>query len=68
MLKLGQLDPAYAATRAEVRRLSGGEEGTLSVKVGVVAAGDKTAASSKPEAGIWGSERVCKSTLGVCAP
>src|SRR5215831_6780880 len=28
-----QLDPAYAAARAEVRRLSVGEEGTLSVKV-----------------------------------
>src|SRR5215831_2180919 len=28
-----QLDPAYAAVRAEVRRLSVGEEGTLSVKV-----------------------------------
>ena len=28
-----QLDPAYAATRAEVRRLSVGEDGTLSVKV-----------------------------------
>jgi AhpD family alkylhydroperoxidase len=28
-----QLDPAYAASRAEVRRLSVGEEGTLSVKV-----------------------------------
>jgi len=28
-----QLDPAYAATRAEVRRLSVGEEGTPSVKV-----------------------------------
>ena len=27
-----QLDPAYAAARAEVRRLSVGEEGTLSVK------------------------------------
>ena len=27
------LDPAYAAARAEVRRLSVGEEGTLSVKV-----------------------------------
>src|SRR5712671_1795780 len=28
-----QLDPAYTAARAEVRRLSVGEEGTLSVKV-----------------------------------
>jgi len=28
-----QLDPAYAAARSEVRRLSVGEEGTLSVKV-----------------------------------
>lgn len=28
-----QLDPAYAATRAKVRHLSVGEEGTLSVKV-----------------------------------
>ena len=28
-----QLDPAYAAARAEVRRLSMGEDGTLSVKV-----------------------------------
>ena len=28
-----QLDPAYAAARAEVRRLSVGEEGTLPVKV-----------------------------------
>ena len=28
-----QLDPAYAATRAEVRRLSVDEDGTLSVKV-----------------------------------
>jgi len=28
-----QLDPAYAAARAEVRRLSVGEEDTLSVKV-----------------------------------
>ena len=28
-----QLDPAYAAVRAEVRRLSVGEDGTLSVKV-----------------------------------
>src|SRR5262245_702470 len=28
-----QLDPPYAAARAEVRRLSVGEEGTLSVKV-----------------------------------
>ena len=28
-----QLDPAYAAARAEVRRLSVGEEGALSVKV-----------------------------------
>jgi AhpD family alkylhydroperoxidase len=28
-----QLDPAYAAARAAVRRLSVGEEGTLSVKV-----------------------------------
>ena len=28
-----QFDPAYAAARAEVRRLSVGEEGTLSVKV-----------------------------------
>ena len=28
-----QLDPAYAAARAEVRRLNVGEEGTLSVKV-----------------------------------
>jgi AhpD family alkylhydroperoxidase len=28
-----QLDPAYATARAEVRRLSVGEEGTLSVKV-----------------------------------
>ena len=28
-----QLDPAYAAARAEVRRLSVGEEGVLSVKV-----------------------------------
>src|SRR6266852_415694 len=28
-----QLDPAYAAARAEVRRLSVGEEGTLLVKV-----------------------------------
>src|SRR6266436_8538526 len=28
-----QLDPAYAAARAEVRRLSVGEEGTLTVKV-----------------------------------
>jgi alkylhydroperoxidase/carboxymuconolactone decarboxylase family protein YurZ len=28
-----QLDPAYAAARAEVRRLSVGEEGILSVKV-----------------------------------
>ena len=28
-----QLDPAYAAARTEVRRLSVGEEGTLSVKV-----------------------------------
>jgi AhpD family alkylhydroperoxidase len=28
-----QLDPAYAAARAEVRRLSVGEEGTLSVTV-----------------------------------
>ena len=28
-----QLDPAYAAARAEVRRLSVGEEGMLSVKV-----------------------------------
>src|SRR6266851_5886470 len=28
-----QLDPAYAAARAEVRRLSIGEDGTLSVKV-----------------------------------
>src|SRR5215813_9654843 len=28
-----QLDPAYNAARAEVRRLSVGEEGTLSVKV-----------------------------------
>src|SRR2546422_10343837 len=27
------LDPAYAAARAEVRRLSVGEDGTLSVKV-----------------------------------
>src|SRR6266853_6595358 len=30
---VAQLDPAYAAARAEVRRLSVGEEGTLSVKV-----------------------------------
>src|SRR2546422_11729718 len=28
-----QLDPAYAAARAEVRRLSVGEDGTLSTKV-----------------------------------
>ena len=28
-----QLDPAYAAARADVRRLSVGEDGTLSVKV-----------------------------------
>ena len=28
-----QLDPAYAAARTEVRRLSVGEEGVLSVKV-----------------------------------
>src|SRR5437867_749196 len=28
-----QLDPAYTAARAEVRRLSVGEDGTLSVKV-----------------------------------
>jgi hypothetical protein len=28
-----QLDPAYAAARAEVRRLSVGEDGALSVKV-----------------------------------
>jgi len=28
-----QLDPAYAAARAEVRRLSVGEDGLLSVKV-----------------------------------
>ena len=28
-----QLDPAYAAARAEIRRLSVGEDGTLSVKV-----------------------------------
>ena len=28
-----QLDPAYAAARTEVRRLSVGEDGTLSVKV-----------------------------------
>ena len=28
-----QLDPAYAAARTEVRRLSAGEEGVLSVKV-----------------------------------
>lgn len=28
-----QLDPAYAAARAEVRRLSVGTEGALSVKV-----------------------------------
>ena len=28
-----QLDPAYAAARVEVRRLSVGEDGTLSVKV-----------------------------------
>src|SRR5215510_15509218 len=28
-----QLDPAYAAARAEVRRLSVGDNGTLSVKV-----------------------------------
>jgi hypothetical protein len=28
-----RLDPAYAAARAEVRRLSVGEDGTLSVKV-----------------------------------
>ena len=28
-----QLDPAYAAARAEVRRLSVGEDGTLSIKV-----------------------------------
>jgi AhpD family alkylhydroperoxidase len=28
-----QLDPAYAAARAEVRRLSVGEDGTLSVQV-----------------------------------
>src|SRR5919205_3847180 len=28
-----QLDPAYAAARAEVRRLSVGEDGTLTVKV-----------------------------------
>ena len=28
-----QLDPAYAAARAEVRRLSVGEDGTLSVNV-----------------------------------
>src|SRR5256885_9106763 len=28
-----QLDPAYAPARAEVRRLSVGEDGTLSVKV-----------------------------------
>jgi AhpD family alkylhydroperoxidase len=28
-----QLDPTYAAARAEVRRLSVGEDGTLSVKV-----------------------------------
>ena len=28
-----QLDPAYAAARAEVRRLSVGEDGTLSVKM-----------------------------------
>ena len=28
-----QLDPAYAVARAEVRRLSVGEDGTLSVKV-----------------------------------
>jgi AhpD family alkylhydroperoxidase len=28
-----QLDPAYAAARAEVRRLSVGKDGTLSVKV-----------------------------------
>ena len=40
-----QLDPAYATARTEVRRLSVGEEGTLSVKVkelvviGVVALG-----------------------------
>jgi hypothetical protein len=33
-----QLDPAYAATRAEVRRLSVGEEGALSVKVKETAA------------------------------
>jgi AhpD family alkylhydroperoxidase len=30
---VAQLDPAYAAARAEVRRLSVGEDGTLSVKV-----------------------------------
>jgi len=30
---VAQLDPAYAAARAEVRRLSMGEDGTLSVKV-----------------------------------
>jgi hypothetical protein len=28
-----QLDPTYAAARAEVRRLSVGEDGTLSLKV-----------------------------------
>ena len=28
-----QLDPAYAAARTEIRRLSVGEEGTLSIKV-----------------------------------
>jgi AhpD family alkylhydroperoxidase len=33
MDRAAQLDPAYAAARAEVRRLSVGEEGTLSVKV-----------------------------------
>src|SRR5213593_3125308 len=32
------LDPAYAAARAEVRRLSVGEDGTLSVKVKIPAA------------------------------
>ena len=33
MDRAAQLDPAYAATRAEVRRLSMGEDDTLSVKV-----------------------------------
>src|SRR5213596_2190279 len=33
MDRAAQLDPAYAAARAEVRRLSVGEDGTLSVKV-----------------------------------